>query len=53
MHYIATKVRFLEDVVREVTFQDGKIIRYDMSQTFDKYPQLEELRRNYEESKII
>lgn len=46
MHYIATKVRFLEDVVIEVTFQDGKIIRYDMSQMFDKYPQLEELRRN-------
>ena len=46
MHYIATKVRFLEDVVLEMTFQDGKIVRYDMSQMFSKYPQLEELRRN-------
>ena len=42
----ATKVRFLEDVVLEMTFQDGKIIRYDMSKMFSKYPQLEELRRN-------
>lgn len=46
MHYIATKVRFLEDVILEMTFQDGKIIRYDMSQMFSKYPQLEELRKN-------
>ena len=46
MHYIATKVRFLEDVTVELTYQDGKIIRYDMSQMFSKYPQLEELRRN-------
>ena len=42
----ALKVRFLEDVIVEVTFQDGKIIRYDMSKMFSKYPQLEELRRN-------
>ena len=46
MHYIAKKVRFLDDVVLEMTFQDGKIVRYDMSQMFSKYPQLEELRRN-------
>ena len=46
MHYCATKVRFLEDVTVELTYQDGKIIRYDMSQMFSKYPQLEELRRN-------
>lgn len=46
MHYIATKVRFLEDVTLEMTFQDGKIVRYDMSQMFSKYPQLEELRIN-------
>ena len=46
MHYIATKVRFLEDVTVELTYQDGKIIRYDMSQMFSKYPQLEELRKN-------
>ena len=42
----ALKVRFLEDVIVEVTFQDGRIIRYDMSKMFSKYPQLEELRRN-------
>ena len=43
---MALKVRFLEDVTLEMTFQDGKVIRYDMSQMFSKYPQLEELRRN-------
>ena len=46
MHYCATKVRFLEDVTVELIYQDGKIIRYDMSKMFSKYPQLEELRRN-------
>lgn len=46
MHYCATNVSFLEDVTVELTYQDGKIIRYDMSQMFSKYPQLEELRRN-------
>ena len=46
MHYMALKVRFLEDVTLEMTFQDGKIIRYDMSQMFEKYPQLKELRKN-------
>ena len=42
----ATKVRFLEDVTLELTFQDGKVIRYNMARLFSKYPQLEELRRN-------
>lgn len=42
----ALEVRFLEDVTLELTFQDGKIIRYDMARLFSKYPQLEELRRN-------
>lgn len=46
MHRVATKVKFLEDVILEMTFIDGKIIRYDMSQMFDKYPQLKELRDN-------
>ena len=46
MHYMALEVKFLEDVTLEMTFQDGKVIRYDMSQMFDKYPELEELRRN-------
>ena len=43
---MALKVDFLEDVTLQVTFQDGKIIKYDMSQMFKKYPQLEELRKN-------
>ena len=42
----ATKVRFLEDVTLELTFQDGKVIRYNMARLFPKYPHLEELRRN-------
>lgn len=46
MHVRALKVEFLEDVTLQMTFQDGKVIRYDMSQMFEKYPQLEELRRN-------
>ena len=46
MHYRAIKVRFLEDVTLEMTFQDGNIVRYDMSKMFSKYPQLEELRTN-------
>ena len=46
MHVRALKVEFLEDVTLQMTFQDGKVIRYDMSQMFEKYPQLEELRKN-------
>lgn len=46
MFHTATDVKFLEDVTVEVTYRDGKIIRYDMSKMFSKYPQLEELRRN-------
>ena len=42
----ATNLRLLEDVTLELTFQDGKIIRYDMSRLFSKYPQLVELRNN-------
>ena len=43
---MAIDLKFLEDVTLEMTFQDGKVIRYDMSQMFHKYPQLEELRKN-------
>ena len=46
MHYLALRVKFLEGVTLEMLFQDGKVIRYDMSQMFEKYPQLEELRKN-------
>ena len=46
MDYIATSVRFLEDVTVECTFIDGKVCQFDMSKMFKKYPQLEELRNN-------
>ena len=46
MHHFATEVRFLDDVLVECTFQDGSVYQYDMSQMFDKYPQLKELRDN-------
>lgn len=46
MHISATKLTFLDDVKLELTYQDGKIIRYDMSTMFLKFPQLEELRKN-------
>ena len=42
----ATSVNFLDDVILEMTFQDGKVVRFDMSTMFLKFPQLEELRRN-------
>ena len=48
MHYIAIDLKFLEDVALEMTFQNGKVIRYDMSKMFNKYPQLKELRNNRE-----
>lgn len=46
MHRIATHIEFLEDVTVEVHFQDGKIIRYDMSKMFSQYPQLKTLKEN-------
>ena len=46
MFKTAIKVKFLKDVTLEFTFQDGKIIRYDMSNLFSEYPQFEELRKN-------
>ena len=42
----ATKVKFLKDVTLEMTFQDGKVVRYNMSTMFSKYPQLKELKNN-------
>lgn len=44
MHAIS--ICFKKDVTLEVTFQDGTVVRYDMSRLFSKYPQLEELRRD-------
>ena len=40
----ATAIRFLKDVTFEMTFMDGKVIRYDMARMFSKYPQLQRLR---------
>ena len=48
MFISATDVEFLDDVKVKVSFQDGKIILYDLSRMFSKYPQLEELRNNRE-----
>lgn len=42
----ALSVVFLENTTVELTFQDGKIIRYDMSKMFSKYPQLVVLKDN-------
>ena len=42
----ATGVKFIDGVTLEMTFQDGKIVRYDMSKMFLKYPQLRELETN-------
>ena len=42
----AISICFKKDVTLEVTFQDGAVVRYDMSRLFSKYPQLEELRRD-------
>lgn len=39
----AIEVRFLEGVTIEVTFINGNVYRYDMSNLFDKYPQLRKL----------
>lgn len=46
MFHTATNVTFLEDVTMEVTYRDGKVIRYDMSKLFSKYPQLIKLRED-------
>ena len=48
MHYCASKVSFLENTIIELTYFDGRVVRYDMSMLFSKYPQLEELRKNPE-----
>jgi len=40
----AISVNFLEGVNVEVTYIDGSVIRYDMANMFDKYPQLKRLK---------
>lgn len=46
MKKCATQVKFLEGVTFEMTFIDGKVMRYDLSKMFSKYPQLKELLNN-------
>lgn len=46
MHYRAIKVTYRKDVTIDVLFQDGKIMRYDLSKMFSKYPQLKKLRED-------
>lgn len=43
MMHKADDLKFLEGTEMEVTFQDGKVKRYDMAVLFDKYPQLRAL----------
>ena len=40
MFHRAVDLKFQEGTLMELTFQDGKVIQYDMSVLFDKYPQL-------------
>lgn len=43
MFHKAIDLKFLEGTMLEVTFQDGKVKRYDMASLFGKYPQLKAL----------
>ena len=54
MNYVATKLRFLDGVKLELTFLDGKIIQYDMSELFTKYPQFKKLedRKFFESGRL-
>ena len=40
MFHRAVDLKFKEGTMLELTFQDGKIIQYDMAVLFNKYPQL-------------
>lgn len=44
MFHKAADLTFLDGTKLEVTFQDGKIKRYDMASLFEKYPQLQALQ---------
>ena len=44
MFHRAIQLEYGEGTTLELTFQDGKIKRYDMSVLFGKYPQLEALK---------
>ena len=43
MFYKATELKFCEGTNLEVTFQDGKVKRYDVARLFNKYPTLRAL----------
>ena len=43
---VATELRFLEGVTVECVFEDGKIIQFDLSNVFDKFPHFKELVRD-------
>ncbi len=43
MFHKAIDLKFLEGTVLEMTFQDGKVKRYDMSALYEKFPQLRAL----------
>ena len=40
MFHKAVNLEFKEGTTLELTFQDGKVMQYDMALLFDKYPQL-------------
>ena len=44
MFHKAIKLEYRGGTTLELTFQDGKVKRYDMSSLFSKYPQLEALK---------
>ena len=44
MFHKLVDVIFLEGTLLEATFHDGKVIQYDMSLLFGKYPQLQALK---------
>jgi DNA-binding XRE family transcriptional regulator len=46
MNHIATKLRFLNDVMIELTFLDGKIIQFDLTKLINKYPQFNKLKED-------
>lgn len=48
MHYRALKITYLEDVKIKVTYQDGTIVKFDISTLFFKYPQFKILQENRE-----
>ena len=43
MFHKAINLEYLDGTELKMTFQDGKVMRYDMAVLFEKYPQLKEL----------